>query len=193
MSLRKAQKHMQRATELLDQSQLEFGTGDKKPGVETREMKRQIKELEKQKKIRAKRPKRCIRGEFSPQIQGVCYMYSVYNLVLRMLLKDPALNSLKSVIRANKQLESGSVLRVGRHTLEPEALILYDSLEIYWTKKSLWDRSPNRSDCEEPKLLPSLNIPAYDIPAGTAGQTEGGCAPNVLQAIILSTKEHNEL
>ena len=54
MSLRKAQKHMQRATELLDQSQLEFGTGDNKPGVETREMKRKIEELEKQKEKKKK-------------------------------------------------------------------------------------------------------------------------------------------
>ena len=155
--LRKAQKHMQRATELLDQSQLEFGTGDNKPGVETREMKRKIEELEKQKEKKKKRPKRCIRGEFSPQIQGVCYMYSVYNLVLRRLLKDPALNSLESVTRAKKQLESGGVLRVGRHTLKPEALLLYDSLRIYWGRKSHRDRSPNRSDIEDVLILKNQN------------------------------------
>ena len=42
-NLRKAQKHMQRATELLNQGQLAFGGPD---GVETRAQKRQRKELE---------------------------------------------------------------------------------------------------------------------------------------------------
>ena len=42
-SLRKAQKHMRRATELLNQGQLGFGGPD---GVETRAQKRQRKELE---------------------------------------------------------------------------------------------------------------------------------------------------
>ena len=44
-NLRKAQKHMQRATKLLNQGQLAFGGPD---GVETRAQKRQRKELEKE-------------------------------------------------------------------------------------------------------------------------------------------------
>ena len=101
MNVHKAQKHMQRATELINQEgPLAFGTGDE--GVLTRAQKRQIDDLEQRKKEgHAKRTKRtrrkkCIKNEFSIQIQGVCYMYAAYNLLLRRLLKDPALNSLES-------------------------------------------------------------------------------------------------
>ena len=40
MNVRKAQKHMQRATALLNQSQLGFGTGDVEPGLLTRGQKK---------------------------------------------------------------------------------------------------------------------------------------------------------
>ena len=148
MNVRKAQKHMQRATDLLNQSQLGFGTGDVEPGVQTRGQKRQIDELEKRDIKRKMRKSRCIKGEFKTQIQPVCYMYAVYNLLLRRLLNDPALNSLESVKRANQQMLSGGLLRVGRHTLEPKAVFLYDDLKTYWGWRRLWDITPNRSDYE---------------------------------------------
>ena len=199
MNVHKAQKHMQRATELINQEgPLAFGTGDDEPGVLTRGKRRQIDDLEQRKKEgHAKRTKRtrrkkCIKNEFSIQIQGVCYMYAAYNLLLRRLLKDPALNSLESVTRAKKQLESGSVLRVGRHTLEPKAVFLYDDLHIYWSLKRLWDITPNRSDHKEPKLLLSANMPAYER-VSTADLCKGGSAGLVLQAIVLATEKHNEI
>jgi hypothetical protein len=111
MNVHKAQKHMQRATELLNpESQLGFGDGDDEPGVLTRGKRRKIDDLEQRKKEgHAKRTKRtrrkkCIKNEFSIQIQEVCYMYAAYNLLLRRLLKDPALNSLESVTRAKKTI-----------------------------------------------------------------------------------------
>ena len=183
-NLHKAQKHMQRATELLNRSQLGFGGPD---GVKTRGQKRRSDKLKKQ--VRKKRTKKCIEGEFRRQIQGVCYMYSVYNLLLRRLLKDPALNSLKSVKRANEQLKSGSVLRVGRYTLEQEALDIYASLFIYW----LVERDvTQRSDHEIAQLKLDANIPIYQKNS-TARLIHGGSAGLVLQAIILATQEHKEI
>ena len=188
-NLRKAQKHMQRATELINQEgQLGFGAGGE--GVLTRGKKRQIDELEKRKKKgRVKRTKKCIKNEFSKQIQGVCYMYSVYNLLLRRLLKDPALNRLKSVKKANEQLKSGSVLRVGRYTVEPEALDMYTSLFTYWFVSR---DMTQLSDHEKAELKLDANIPIYQKNS-TAILIRGGCAGIVLQAIILATKEHNEI
>ena len=51
-NLRKAQKHMQRATELLNRGQLGFGTGDNKPGVGTRARKRRREAEQEQIKLK---------------------------------------------------------------------------------------------------------------------------------------------
>ena len=177
MNVRKAQKHMQRARELLEQGQLGFGTGQK----------------------------RTIQGHFKEQIQGVCFMYAVFTLVLRKLYSDSALSNLKYVQDAKKKMDSGSVLRVGRNTIDKETINLYNSIHEYWSARDTWDLYndwlKNNPDwkkeiierCEQKHGIGFLNKKPKLIKKemSSSDLLEGGSSEHVLEAILLSTEKYN--
>ena len=141
-NLRKAQKHMQRARELLNQSQLGFGTGSTHIG-----------------------------GNFKEQIQGVCFMYAVLNLVLRKLYSDSALSNLKYVQDAKTKMDSGAVLRVGRNTIDKETMNLYNSIREYWSARDTWDSYQMRLKTRAPSLQPCRPPVRETIAVSSPGNT----------------------
>ena len=181
-NLRKAQKHMQRATKLLNYGKLGFGAGDENDGVgwTCYEHKKPGQEPKR------KKPRSCTSGNFRCQIQNVCYMYSVYNLILRKLYKDPALNNLESVKRAKEKMSRGDCLRVGRNfTLEPKTLHLYSLL----IGESSMRKSPDFSY----KPGTEYDMTQFDEISALDLTWKGGSDVFLLQAMILATKEHNEI
>ena len=77
-NLRKAQKHMQRATGLLNHGKLGFGAGDENEGVDwTCNVPKHTRPSDEVQVPKRKKLKTCTPGDFRCQIQGVCYMYTV--------------------------------------------------------------------------------------------------------------------
>ena len=173
-NLRKAQKHMQRARELLNQGQLGFGVPRKSKVGEERKQEE---------------------NNFSMQTDNNCYMYAAFNIVLKMLSNDSNLQSLSCVLKAREIMRSGGSLGQGTDLLDEQTSRFYASLREYEFRISIWeyctrDREKEVQDSlvDECKGLLGMEWRKKpELKQETDFTRHGGSGVKILQAMILQS------